>query len=428
MLSLTESDRLTKVGPGTPMSELMRRYWQPIALSEQVKADGDPLRAMLLGERFVVFRDTEGRVGVLDEMCMHRGVSLALGRNEEGGLRCLYHGWKFAVDGAVLETPNACGIKAGLKAPAYPAYEKAGIIWTYIGPQDQIPPRRSFAYESVPEGNLVVLRANINANWLPLMEGGLDSSHVPILHTNQIRPAWGAAARGEVASDQNQWQNLEGNLAPDFKVAKTIFGFHYCALRSQPGTDGESNARLAPAILPNIRLISFGQANVCAIEVPINDERTSTYVMIYSDTHPVDRDQQRHTFGFDTSFYNDETCDFTLDWSNGLGQDRAAMKTNWTGYAGIELEDFAVSVSLGSDWDRSKEHLVKSDIAVVYLRRVLLENLELMRAGKSPQALHIADLSEVAIYDRTLRADEDWQQFVPDYDELFRPALAEADA
>jgi phthalate 4,5-dioxygenase len=419
MLSRGDSDALTKVGPGTPMGELMRRYWQPIALSTQLEADGAPLRAPLLGERFVVFRDSSGRVGVLDELCMHRGVSLALGRNEEGGLRCLFHGWKYAVDGTVLETPNVCGVKAGLKAPAYPVYEEAGIVWTYIGPRDQAPPRRSFAHEAVPADHLVVIRTNVNASWLPLMEGGLDSSHVPILHTNQVRPAWGAAARGERPPPQAGGL-LSDDLVPEIKVAKTPFGFHYCALRRLPGGSGELNGRLVPAVLPNIRLIPFGDAVVGAIEVPIDDGHTSTYTIIYSEKNRVDRQKQLQTFGFVPPFYDEKTCNLNLDWRDGLGQDRSIMKENWTGYRGIELEDYAVTVSMGSDWDRSKEHLVKSDAAIVCWRRVLLENLERISKGQAPQAVDFQDLSRIGTYDRTLAAKDGWQSYAPDYRQMFR--------
>lgn len=417
MLTRTDSDRLTKVGPGTPMGNLMRQYWQPIALSTQLKADGDPLRTRLLGERFVAFRDTQGRVGVLDEPCMHRGVSLALGRNEEGGLRCLLHGWKFAVDGTVLETPNVCNIKSGLRAPAYPVYEAAGLVWVYIGPQGQVPPRRAFAFEDVPEANRTIIRTNVNANWLPLMEGGLDSSHVPILHTNLVRPSWNASA-GSSDTGSPGSNALGDNLAPDFKVAKTPFGFHYCALRPLPDGSGH-NGRLVPAILPNVRLIPFGQAIIGAIEVPLDDRHTATYTIIYSATQTIDRQQQLQTFGFVPPFYDETSCDLMLDWSNGLGQDRSIMRHNWTGYQGIELEDYAVTVSMGDDWDRSKEHLVKSDVAIVTWRRVLLENLHRMAEGQDPQAVRFADLTGIGTYDRSLDLPDQWQTFAPDYKQIF---------
>jgi nitrite reductase/ring-hydroxylating ferredoxin subunit len=154
-----DNDLLMHVGAGTPFGDMLRRYWHPIAMSSQVaEPDGPPLRTKLLGEPFVVFRDTQGRVGVLDEYCMHRGASLALGRNEEGGLRCIYHGWKFDVDGAILETPNHadCRFRENTKAPAYPVREQSGLVWAYIGPKELEPPFRSFEFDTVPEANRVL--------------------------------------------------------------------------------------------------------------------------------------------------------------------------------------------------------------------------------------------------------------------------------
>jgi phenylpropionate dioxygenase-like ring-hydroxylating dioxygenase large terminal subunit len=357
---------------------------------------------------------------VLDELCMHRGVSLALGRNEEGGLRCLFHGWKYAVDGTVLETPNVCGVKAGLRAPAYPVYEQGGLVWAYVGAKDRVPPRRAFAHEAVPDANRVVIRTNVNASWLPLMEGGLDSSHVPILHTNQVRPAWRARAPGDTPG-AGPGSVLGEVLVPEIKVARTPFGFHYCALRALPGEGAGFNGRLVPAVLPNIRLIPFGDAVVGAIEVPIDDEHTSTYTIVYSATTPIDRAKQLQTFGFVPPFYDERTCDLALDWRNGLGQDRSIMRDNWTGYRGIELEDYAVTVSMGSDWDRSKEHLVRSDAAIVLWRRVLLENLDRIANGEAPQAVDFEDLSRIRGYDRSLGAQESWQSAAPDYTRLFGP-------
>jgi len=167
MLSKEHNELLTRVGKGTPMGEMMRRYWHPIAMSSELPTpDCDPLRQKLLGETFVVWRDTEGKVGVIDELCMHRGASMALARVEDGGIRCLYHGWKFSVDGTLLDTPNSADprIKQRLKAKAYPVREHMGLIWTYIGPKEHEPPFRHFAYETVPEQNRNLFKLVLQAN------------------------------------------------------------------------------------------------------------------------------------------------------------------------------------------------------------------------------------------------------------------------
>lgn len=412
MLSQNESQLLTQVGTGTPLGEMMRRYWHPIALTEQVaEPDGAPLRTKLLGQRFVVFRDSAGKVGVLDEFCMHRGVSLALGRNEEGGLRCIYHGWKFAVDGTVLETPNHadCRLRQRLKAPAYPVREQSGLIWTYIGPKELQPPFRNFAWDIVPETHRVAFRANTRASWLPLWEGGLDSSHVGILHANLFRPSWGAKSRGETNTTPIAWDVL----APTYEIEETPFGFHYCAFRDIPSREGKRrNARLVPAILPYMRIIPGTLDQNYAIEVPMDDDETATYVIPYSHDRPIDREAWLKMLGFDSPFYDPVTCNVSLAWDNRMGQDRTRMKGDWTGIVGLEMEDFAMSVSQVG-WDRSKEHLVASDQAVVKMRRMLLEAIRRFQQGETPPAVNVADMTQVIAYDRNLEVDEKWQAFAP---------------
>lgn len=415
MLTPEDNILLTRVGRGTSMGELMRRYWHPIALSTQVSAaDGPPLRTKLLGQRFVVFRDTQGRVGVLDEACMHRGVSLALGRNEEGGLRCLYHGWKFAVDGTILETPNHadCRLRERTRAPAYPVREQGGLIWTYIGPKEHEPPFRTFIWDIKSDAHRAVFRANTKANWLPLWEGGLDSSHVAILHTNVLRPSWSAKIHDQSEVAPIAWDHL----APTYEIEETPFGFHYCAFRDIPGQQGaKRNARLVPAIMPYMRIIPGKLESNYAIEVPMDDHETATYVCAFSETdEPLDREAWAKFLGFDSPYYDWETHNVNFDWdANRLGQDRSRMKTSWTGIHGLEMEDFTMSMSLTPDWDRSEEHLVASDIAVVRLRRMLLQALRRFHAGETPPGLTRADMTKVIAYDRDIAKDDRWQDFAP---------------
>ncbi|MBD3730902.1 MAG: Rieske 2Fe-2S domain-containing protein [Sphingomonadales bacterium] len=418
MLSRQNNELLTRVGPGTPLGTFMRRYWHPIALSSQVAdPDGPPLRTRLLGQRFVVFRDSEGRVGVLDEACMHRGVSLALGRNEEGGLRCLYHGWKFSVDGEVLDMPNAdCALRRQMKAPAYPVREQSGLVWAYIGPPEFRPAFREFAFDAVPEANRTVFRANVKANWLPVIEGGLDSSHVAFLHTNLVRPGW--RDRADQGAEPNPWENLR----PQLEIENTAFGFHYCALRQVPGQ--KRNARLVPAILPNIRLIPYGPYTVWTVEVPMDDEETASYVLTYSADAPVDREREARMFGFESPLYDPVTCDFDFQWSGAFGQDRSSMDRSWSGYAGVELEDMAISASIGPDWDRTREHLVESDIAIVHLRRRLMEALRLFDQGEAPIGASFADMRPVSCFDRTLGEADKWQDCLPDYGAIYSLAAS----
>lgn len=415
MLSKSNSELLTRVGKGSPLGEMMRRYWHPVALSSQVaQRNGAPLRTKLLGQRLVVFRDSDGRVGVLDEMCMHRGVSLALGRNEAGGLRCIYHGWKYAVDGTILETPNVADsrFREHKKAPAYPVREQAGLIWTYIGPPAYEPPFRTFEFDLVPEANRVVFRANTRASWLPLLEGGLDSAHVAILHTNQMRANWRTGASGEVSLEALQrGGEAWAQTAPSLEVEDTEFGIRYCAFRDLSASGSRSrNARIVPAFLPYHRIIPGKTRTVFVADVPMDDFETATYSVVYNKDHALDREEWAASFGYHSHLYNPETCWFELNWDDRLGQNRAAMATDWSGYSGIELEDFAMSVSIVEDYDRSSENLVASDRAIVQMRRRVLDTIRQFQEGAPPPGVNVDDFTRLSAYDVDIAADQDWRR------------------
>lgn len=419
MLTSEENEILTRVGADTPMGRMMRRFWHPIAASKQVVADGDPLRTMLLGEHFVVFRATDGTVGVLDEFCMHRRVSLALGRNEKGGLRCLFHGWKFAPDGEILETPNHCNerFREKLRAPAYPCREAGGLIWTYIGPPDLEPEFPHYRFFEGPDANRVVIRADSDANYLQLFEGGTDSSHVAILHSNQANPSWMDDDFTPVDEDFNPGAISVDDNAPVLDIQDTAYGYHYAAKRQGPPTDDgrdTHSVRVTPVILPTCRIIPAPAFQVYVFEVPQHDGRTSTYLVNHG-PHPVPRSDFLRIFGLDDErFFDDETCQFVATWEDRLGQDRAAMKDSWTGYSGIEQEDLIMALSMGPIVDRSKEVLVAADRAVLHLRRRLLESVRLHEAGGEPIGLPLTDLSPVeALCDTVVPVDEEWRALLP---------------
>ncbi len=419
MLTAEENAILTEVGPDKPMGRMMRRFWTPICMSRQVKKDGTPFRARLLGENFVVFRDSEGEVGALDEYCMHRGVSLALGRNEKGGLRCLYHGWKFAVDGTILETPNHCNdrFRQRLKAPAYPVREAGGLVWAYIGPKEKIPPFQHFAFMDGPEENRVVLRVNANANYLQLFEGGCDSSHVGILHSNMANPTWMNDEFTATDEDFNPGALAVADNAPTLDIEDTEYGYHYVAKRQgPPREDGAPthSIRVTPVILPTGRVIPARAYQFFLFETPQDDRRTSTYLICHGDK-PVERAEVIRIMGLnDDRFWNDEQCDFEASWDNHLGQNREAMKQNWSGYRGIEQEDMILAISMGPIIDRTKEHLVAADRAVVHLRARLLESVRLDEAGKAPIGLQVEDFTHVrSLPDTVIALDESWRKWVP---------------
>lgn len=419
MVTASENDILTQVGLETPMGRMMRRFWLPICASSEVaEPDSEPLRTQLLGESFVVFRDTSGTVGVLDEFCMHRRVSLALGRVEDGGIRCLFHGWKFGVDGTIQETPNHCNerFRERTKAPAYPVREAGGLVWTYIGPANDEPPFTNFSFFDGPDENRVVIRINADANYLQLFEGGCDSSHVAILHSNQANPAWKSGAAVE-EEDFNPGAISVSDNAPVLDIQDTEYGYHYAAKRQGPPADDGSpthSIRVTPVILPVGRIIPAPSFQLFVFEVPQTDHRTSTYLINHG-PRPVPRSEILRIMGLDDDrFWSDDDLDFKADWADGLGQDRAAMSESWTGYSGIEQEDVILAISMGTIVDRSKETLVSADAAVVRLRRRLLDSVERSQAGQAPIAHGVEDLSGVAaLADTVIGINEPWEPLLP---------------
>ncbi|MDL5156134.1 Rieske 2Fe-2S domain-containing protein [Actinomycetospora termitidis] len=419
MLTAEENETLTRVGPQTPMGRMMRRFWMPIATSAQVpEPDGDPLRARLFGESFVVFRDSAGQIGVLDELCMHRGVSLALGRVEDGGVRCLYHGWKFGADGTILDTPNHCSerFRTRMKAPAYPVVEAGGLVWTYIGPKKQQPPFPHFAFMDVPEENRTVIRANVACNYLQLYEGGVDSSHVGILHSNQANPTWKAGEFTANDEDDNPGAISVADNAPALEIEDTAFGFHYVAKRvasvSEDGTPAHS-IRTTPVFLPVGRVIPAPTVEFYVFEVPLTDVETATFIVIYGD-RPVSRPRFMEMLGLDDErFFDEASADFLGHRLPGFGQDRPSMATGWTGLRGIQQEDATLALSMGPIVDRTKEHVVAADRAIMHLRAQLLESVRGHEAGGHPLGL-VADYGPMrSLCDTDLEPGQAWQDHVP---------------
>src|SRR5258708_31645948 len=192
MLSQEENELITRVGPGTPMGNLFREYWLPAMLSEELPAaDSDPVRVLMLGEQLIAFRDTNRKIGLLANHCPHRGASLFFGRNEEAGLRCVYHGWKFDVDGTCLDMPNEpaeSDFRTKVKAVAYPTQERGGIVWAYLGPRSTPPTLPDLEPNMLEDDQLVVTAIQRECNWLQGLEGDIDTCHLGFLHLDAIDP------------------------------------------------------------------------------------------------------------------------------------------------------------------------------------------------------------------------------------------------
>ncbi|MDW3688858.1 Rieske 2Fe-2S domain-containing protein [Cupriavidus sp. CV2] len=418
MLNHEDNELLCRVGPDTPGGAMMRRFWHPVCTSAQLpEPDCAPLRVRLLGEDYVAFRDSNGQVGFLEELCMHRGASLALGRVEEGGIRCLYHGWKFSASGAVMETPNHADPKyaARMRAPAFPVREEGGIVWAYVGPSELEPAFSRYAFMDAEPDHRVVLRVNVACNYLQLVEGGEDSSHVGVLHTNMARPGWKDNAFTPNPDAINPAALASNDLEPALKIEDTAFGFHYVALR-KTNTPRTLNARVVPFIVPYGRIIPAPAFQFTVLEVPQDDTHTSTFLVVHGN-EPVNEERIIELLGLDNpQYYNRATCTFTASWADSFGQDRTRMKENWTGLRGVEVEDATIGLSQGPLYDRSREHLVPADQAVTRVRRVLLESVRRAMENGPLRAVGL-DLRGVSACDTQLEEGAAWQDLLPSHRE-----------
>ena len=260
---------LTRVGPGTVMGELMRCYWIPAAMSSELVRDGAPMRLMLLGEKLIAFRDSAGRVGVMDHRCPHRCASLFLGRNEEGGIRCIYHGWKFDVAGNCLDMPSLPppGFKQKVKAKAYKVVERAGVVWVYMGSRAEAPPLPAFEILDVPEDEIKVSFIQRDCNYLQALEGEIDTSHFGFLHAGHVDP-------DDLAEDEPV-RNTVTNRAPEYHLAETPWGTQYAGYRE--AGPGQTYWRFGNFLFPFWTQApngEFGSHMHARAWVPLDDEHT----------------------------------------------------------------------------------------------------------------------------------------------------------
>lgn len=383
-----ENELLCRIEGDAPMGQLMRRHWLPICLAEEVsEPDCDPVRARILGEDLVVFRDSKGRVGVMDERCPHRGASLFYGRNEECGLRCLYHGWKMDVDGKVLEMvsePASSDLPNKVRHRAYQTKEWAGMVWGYMGPQDQVPEFVPPPWAPDEQVRVSIAKVIVPCNWAQILEGNIDSSHSSSLHSSDM-----VAARvgGGQATDK-KWLRPSTDKAPRLQVEHTSYGFRYAAIR-RPITNADETdyIRSTVFIAPSSALIPpNNRYNVANFNVPIDDTHTVFYFMAWGNplTTP-DTEAWRRFLGQSVGSDLDPLYRPYRNVENRFWQDRQAMRAgNFTGIKGFPNQDLAMWISLGPIADRTSkgETLAAGDLAVVEFRRVMLEAVRDFQAGK----------------------------------------------
>ncbi|MCY4547673.1 MAG: Rieske 2Fe-2S domain-containing protein [Defluviicoccus sp.] len=423
MLSREDNALVTRVGPETPLGRLMRRYWLPALLAREIaEPDGPPVRVRLLGEPLIAFRDSAGKIGLLEEFCAHRRVSLFLGRNEESGLRCIYHGWKYDVDGRCVDMPTEppeSDFRSRIRLAAYPTLELGGVVWAYLG-EGAPPALPRFEWTGLRDDQRVVTRTWQECNWLQALEGGIDSMHASTLHTT-LTPDTGRAGLSGL------W-TVPVPLSDEVEV--TDYGHAYASIRPMPG--GRKWVKVYHYVMPCHTFFPFelggdGETLQPIVNghmfVPMDDENTMVYNWIGKYGDDALTGSEREILEWSRGRAPGEVDDRhrkrrnrDVDWLI----DRAVQKSEtYSGIDGINNQDHAVQESMGPIVDRSKETLGTTDAAVIATRRILLARLTRAAPGEDPPGVAPTYYRLRAI-ERVVDAGVDWRTELRDlYD---RPA------
>lgn len=409
-----DNELLCRVEGEAPMGQLMRQHWLPACMIEEVaEADGAPVRARLLGEDLVVFRDSKGRVGVLDEHCPHRGASLAFGRNEDCGLRCLYHGWKFGVDGEIQEMASepVDSRMRNLKHRAYPTAEGGGFVWVWMGEAESMRPFQAPAWAPSADAKISIVKIHAACNWAQVLEGAIDSAHSSSLHSTNMPTA---EVEGSTATETS-WLRPSNDKAPRLEAELTDFGFHYAAIRRPiVRPEAQDYIRTTVFIAPFTVLIPPNDKySLAQMLVPIDDVNCMFYWVAWHPTEGIAQDAWRRFCGATPG------VDLDADWrklrnlENNYLQDREKMKAgDFTGIEGIPTQDMAMWESMGPIADRSADRLGASDVAIIQFRRQMLAAAKAVAAGEPAIGTAIATRhADLASFEGLTPKDADWRTF-----------------
>ncbi|MGW5382442.1 Rieske 2Fe-2S domain-containing protein [Nocardia sp. NPDC003963] len=386
MLTREQNELLTRTGPGTPMGDLFRRYWIPALLADEVaEPDCDPVRVTLLGEQLIAFRDTQGRLGLIDEFCSHRTASLFFGRNEECGLRCAYHGWKYDVAGNCVDMPSepeGTKMREKIKQRAYKTVEIGGVIWAYLGPAEKEPPLPDLEWMSLRPAQRFITKRRQFSNYLQAMEGGIDSSHVSFAHRYNLD-------NDPLHSGTEGNKYLKADTRPKFEVAESDGGLLIGARRN--ADDEHFYWRVTQWMMPWYTIIPpFGTHNPLGGHawVPIDDETCWAWSWNYHPTEDFDEATLEALASGDGIHvkYKPGTFDPLAEKANDYLIDRGAQRRreSFSGVAGIAAQDFSLQESMGTICDRTKERLGTSDAAIILARRRLLAAMEELESDDLP--------------------------------------------
>ena len=407
-MAMTREDNelLTRVDSGAPMGEMIRQhYWIPAVPASKLVADGAPLRVRLLGGNYVAFRATDGRVGVIDEQCPHRRASLALARNEDNGLRCLYHGWKINVHGEVAEAPNHAGEQQKfcehVRVNRYGVQERGGIVWVWLGKGDTAPKFPDLPFVDLPDEHRAVTSQEVPTNWVQAVEASMDSSHVGVLHESTGQIAAGGGGNERVLMAQA--------LAPKLEFEERPYGYRYAALRALP--DNKVYARVNNFVMPWYGVICAPDAkgpSTVFFSTPVDDTTHRAWFVHFNSHRPL---------GMTVMSASPDVWNFPPlppgDAAHNWGQNRDLMKRGHaTGFPQhLGTEDFAMFISQGAIHDRSQEQLCSADGAVLRVRSLLLKAAREFQSGKTPTlAAHPElDYTKAVSIGGVLPAGSDWR-------------------
>jgi phthalate 4,5-dioxygenase len=379
------AETLVRTGPGTRMGNLMRRYWVPILLSREIAdPDGPQVRVQILGEKLLAFRDTQGKVGLIDEFCSHRGTSLYFGRNEEGGIRCAYHGLKFARDGRCVDVPSAPQACKTMGIKAYPCIERGGIVWAYMGPKEKQPAPPEVEWCTLPETHIFVSKRLQECNYLQAMEGGIDTSHVSYVHRYEVDDD--PMHQGTKA---NEYIKADGNVI--FEIENTPFGLTLYGRRN--GEPDSYYWRVTQWLFPWFTLIPpFGDHALGGhVWVPIDDHHCWAWSINFHPRKPLSADERRHMEegkGIHC-VYEPGTFRPLANKDNDYLIDRRAQqeKRAYSGIFGFAIQDASLQESMGAIQNHENEKLLPTDRAIVMARRFLYEAATALEKGVEPPAL-----------------------------------------
>jgi phthalate 4,5-dioxygenase len=404
MLSKEDNQLLSQVGAGTPMGDFMRRFWVPAMRIEALDPGGDPMKLRLLGQDMVAFRGHDGRIGVLDEACPHRGVSLTLARNADCALTCIFHGWKIDVDGNVVDVPaeppeRRAAFQGRVKAKHYPAAEKAGVVWVWLG--GGVPaPLPNFPWMNLPAENVGSRIGIIHASWVNGLEGQLDSAHVGILHQDWVRVLPGQVADLERAAF---------DLSPRFEFDEKPCGYREAAIRNSK--EGGLYVRIREFVAPWYSFIpSMGgldSGHLCTMSIPMDDEHSIQWDLFYNPVSPLVR-RNSPDDGRDQNDLAAGMGDITNRW--GQSRERMRSDESFSGYPILRHEDYAVAMAQGVWADRTKEQLSSSDIPIVRGRRFLVNAARDKAVGDKVATAMANELGQVRAFSDLIPKDADWRR------------------